>query len=306
MLGLCIRCGLLLTLGCLQVSGAQEPSGKPEVPTPKTVQSSIPLPKYSPADSEPKKPGREPETVADLSALATSVAKYISVAGRQPKSCTVLVTDFTLPDGNTSAYGMQLADTLSRELTNKEYKLGVIDRRLLQTLLAKERVPAQSQHRAIIHWISDELDARFVVFGTTEKAGDGLVRLSGQLIDTNSKDWPVYSAIVNLGPLSSAEDLEPIEPFAPLPALTTSSSGEKLERAGINGTTMPSCTYIPNPPYSEEAMKLKISGSVTTEAVVPKRACLETMPPIGVDSLSCHPAESQTANTNSSWSWRSL
>ena len=91
MLGLCIRCGLLLTLGCLQVSGAQEPSGKPEVPTPKTVQSSIPLPKYSPADSEPKKPGREPETVADLSALATSVAKYISVAGRQPKSCTVLL-----------------------------------------------------------------------------------------------------------------------------------------------------------------------------------------------------------------------
>lgn len=78
----------------------------------------------------------------------------------------------------------------------------------------------------------------------------------------------IYSAIVNLVPLSSAEDLEPIEPFAPLPTITTSSSSEKLERVGVNGTTMPTCTYMSNPPYSEEARKLKISGSVTAEAVV--------------------------------------
>ncbi|HXY00560.1 MAG TPA: hypothetical protein VEI54_06540, partial [Candidatus Limnocylindrales bacterium] len=168
MLGMCVSYGLLLTMGFLQASQAQESSGKPEAPTPKTVQSPIALPKYSSADSASKKTDREPETVADLSALATSVATYISGMGCQPKSCTVLVTDFTLPDGNTSVYGVQLADTLSRELASKEYKLRVIDRRVLRTFLAKERVPAQSEHRAVIRWISDSLDARFIVFGTTE------------------------------------------------------------------------------------------------------------------------------------------
>jgi hypothetical protein len=246
MFGPFLSCGLLLTLGFLQVCQAQEPSGKPEAPTPKTIQSPIPLPKYSSAGAASKKLAPEPEIVADLPALATSIATYISVAGCQPKTCAVLVTNFTLPDSNISAYGMQLADTLSRELTSKEYKLQVIDRRLLQSFLAKERVPAQSDHRAVISWIADALDARFMVFGTTEKFDNGLVSLSSRLIDTASKDWSGYNVIVNLGPLTSGENLEPVEPFAPLPTITTSSSGETLERAGVNGTTMPSCTY-----YSE-------------------------------------------------------
>jgi len=169
MFGICVRCALLLTLVGLQFSHTQEPSGRPDMPAPKTVQPSIPLPKYSPANSESKKPDREPESVADLPALAKSVAEYISVAGCQPTSCTILVTDFILPDGNTSAYGIQLADTLSNELTNKQYKLQVIERTRLHTFLAKERVLVQSEHRAIIRWISDGLDARFIVIGTTEK-----------------------------------------------------------------------------------------------------------------------------------------
>ena len=273
-LRLCLSCGLLLTLSSLQISHAQESSGKPEAPTPKAVQSPIPLPKYSPAGSASKKPGRKPETVEDLSALATSVAEYIFITGCQPESCTVLVTDFTLPDGNSSAYGMQLADTLSRELTSKEYTLRVIDRRLLQTLLAKERVPAQWE---LSRWISDALDARFIVFGTTQKVENGLVSLSSQLIDTDSKELRVYSAIVNLGPLDSAQDLEPVDPFPILPAITTSSSGQKVERPGVNGTTNPSCTYMPNPPYSEGARKLKINGSVTVEGVINSQGRLENL-----------------------------
>lgn len=274
--GLCVRCGLLVAL-CLQLSHAQESSSKPEAPTPKTVQPPILLPKYSPAGSASKNSGREPETVPDLSALAASIAVHVSGTGCQPKICTVLVTNFTLPDGDTTAYGMQLADALSRELTSKEYELRVIDRRLLQSFLAKERVPAQPEHRAVIHWISDELDARFIVFGTTEKANNGVVSLSGQLIDTKSKEWRVYRAVVNLGPPNSAEDLAPVDPSGPLPPITTSSSGEKVERMGVNGTTIPSCTYMPNPPYSEDARKLKLSGSATVEGVIDSQGRLENI-----------------------------
>ena len=39
-------------------------------------------------------------------------------------------------------------------------------------------------------------------------------------------------------------------------------------RAGVNGVGMPSCFYMPNPPYSEEARKAKYSGTVLVEAIV--------------------------------------
>jgi TonB family protein len=272
-----VSCGLLLTLGFLQVTQAQEPSGKPEAPTPKAIQAPIPLPKNSPASGPSEKPAPLPETVADLPALAASIAAHTVPADCKPKSCTVLVTDFIFPDGNTSVYGMRLADTLSQGLTSKEYNLRVIDRSLLQNFLAKERVPAEPAHRAVINWISDALDARFVVFGTTERIDNGFVRLSSQLIDTDSKDWRVYTAIVNLGPLNSGENLEPVDPFGPLPEITTSFSGETVERMGVNGTTIPSCTYMPNPIYSDGARKLKLNGTVTAEAVINSEGKLESI-----------------------------
>ena len=39
-------------------------------------------------------------------------------------------------------------------------------------------------------------------------------------------------------------------------------------RAGVNGVGLPSCFYMPNPPYSEEARKAKYSGTVLVEAIV--------------------------------------
>jgi TonB family protein len=129
----------------------------------------------------------------------------------------------------------------------------------------------------VINWISDALDARFVVFGATERVDNGFVRLSSQLVDTGSKEWPVYTALVNLGPLDSGESLEPVDPFGPLPEITTSFSGETVQRAGVNGTTIPSCTYMPNPPYSDGARKLKLNGTVTAEAVINSEGKLESI-----------------------------
>jgi hypothetical protein len=132
---------LLLTLGFLQFSQAQETSSKPEAPTPKKIEAPIPRPHNSSAHAPSEKPITEPETVAHLSAFATSVAAYTSAAGWHAKSCTILVTNFTLPDGNTSAYGMEVADQLSSTLAGKEYQLKVIDRALLQSFLARMASP---------------------------------------------------------------------------------------------------------------------------------------------------------------------
>lgn len=272
-----LSCGFLLTLGFLQVTQAQEPSGKPEAPTPKVIQVPSPLSKDASAREPSGKPVPLPETVADMPALAASIAAHTVAADCKSKNCSVLVTDFILPDGNTSSYGIRLADALSRELASDEYKLQVIDRSQLQKFLAKERVPPEPDHRAVVSWISEALDARFVVFATTERAENGFVRLSSQLVDTHSKDWRIYAALVNLGPLNSGESLEPVDPCGPLPEITTSFSGQTIERVGDNGTTVPSCTYMPNPPYTEGARKLKLSGTVTAEAVINSEGKLENI-----------------------------
>lgn len=39
-------------------------------------------------------------------------------------------------------------------------------------------------------------------------------------------------------------------------------------RAGVGGVGMPSCYFMPNPPYSDEARKAKYSGTVLVEAIV--------------------------------------
>jgi TonB family protein len=266
-----------LTLGFLQFSQAQETSTKPDSPTPKKIEAPIPLRENPSSRARSEKPTKEPETVADLQVLAALIATHASATDCPPKSCNILVMNFALPDGNTSAFGIQLADKLSTELANKDYNFKVIDRTLLQSFLAKDRIPSQSINRTVIHSIAEELDPRFMVFGTIEKFENGLGRLSSQVIDVASKDWDGYYVNVNLGPLSSGESFEPVDPFPPLPPILSSTSGEKLQRVEVDGAVSSSCFYMPNPPYSEGARKLKLSGSVTAEAVVNTKGELENM-----------------------------
>jgi len=147
---------------------AQEPSGKPEVPTPKTGQVAIPLP-TKPAAPPPAKSASEVATLKNLQALATEFLKYAAVVSCPKKDCTILVTNFVLPDGNTSPYGMQLADELSKELAGQNNKIQVLDRGLLQDLLTKDRVPAKSINEGVARSIAVALNATFVVLGTTKK-----------------------------------------------------------------------------------------------------------------------------------------
>jgi TonB family protein len=45
-------------------------------------------------------------------------------------------------------------------------------------------------------------------------------------------------------------------------------TGGGVFRAGVNGVGTPTCFYMPNPPYSEEARKAKYSGTVLVEAII--------------------------------------
>ena len=110
---------------------------------------------------------------------------------RMHHSCT----NFVLPDGNTSPYGMQLADELSKELASQNHKIQVIDRGLLQDFLAKDRVPAKSMNAGVVHSIASALKARFVVLGTTKRTNDDVVQLSTRLFDVADKNGSGYVRI---------------------------------------------------------------------------------------------------------------
>jgi periplasmic protein TonB len=75
-------------------------------------------------------------------------------------------------------------------------------------------------------------------------------------------------------------------------------TGGGMFHAGVNGVGMPSCFYMPSPPYSEEARKAKYSGVVMVEAVVNLDGHLSNMrviksPGLGLDD--------NTINTMKTW-----
>jgi hypothetical protein len=95
-------CGLFLGFLFIAPVAAQEPGSKPEAPTPKTRQVTIPLPTKTAATPPPAKSVSEADTLKDLQALATEFLKYAAVVSCPKQDCTILVTNFVLPGGNTS------------------------------------------------------------------------------------------------------------------------------------------------------------------------------------------------------------
>ena len=126
--------------------------------------------------------------------------------------------------------------------------------------------------------IAHELNATFVVVGTTTKTEDDGVQLSARLLDTANvadKDWSGTGAVINLHAPKSVADLSPLEPFSFLPSITTSATGEKVYWPEIDGVSKPSCYYMPNPPFSEGARKSKVNGTIAVEAVINSMGRLE-------------------------------
>jgi hypothetical protein len=227
-------------------SQAQVPSKLPETPAAKVAQPANPL---SPASLASLKPPREPEpdTLPDLPALASEIAKYIAAKNCLPNHCSVLVTNFLLPDGDTSRYGIQLADGLSQDLASQGHNIQAIDRGLLQDLLIKDRVPGKFIEGTGARLFALKLKSTFFVVGDTQPQNDGTVLLSATLLDSADKDWRGYTALVNLPAPRSPADLAPSEPFPDLPPITTTDSGETVVLHGAPSQHVSTRRILPIP-----------------------------------------------------------
>lgn len=253
------RTVLLASLFLLPLAAQEPVSGKPDATMPKASQRVI------------------PETAPDLQLLALEFLDYANVKSGSEQDCKIVVTNFALPDGYTSHYGMQLADKLSTEMASQQPNCEVVERRLLQDLLRKDRIPAKSIDAAVARSIASALKARFVVLGTTTKTDGDLIQLSADLVDLADKDWNGYSVAVDLSAPKASDAMLPSEPFGPLEPITSAGNGDNVFRAGVDGVSIPRCTYMPNPDYSEEARKLRVNGAITAEAVVTAEGRVENV-----------------------------
>jgi hypothetical protein len=66
----------------------------------------------------------------------------------------------------------------------------------------------------------------------------------------------------------SPGDLQAPEPFGPRETPKTTKGGAAVYRAGVAGVDAPSCSYMPNPPYTEAANEANIDGVILMDAIV--------------------------------------
>jgi hypothetical protein len=77
-------------------------------------------------------------TSAQMEQLLSVASQFLGnkdKLGCNPDACKILVTDFVLPDGRTSALGIQSTEMLSVALSKESKSLIVLNRSLVQDFL---------------------------------------------------------------------------------------------------------------------------------------------------------------------------
>ena len=204
----------------------------------------------------------------DLHSFASRLLQSADAADCHKNDCKLLVSNFLLPSEHGSFYGRQLADDLAHQLQTQEPAIIVIDRTLFYAYLETVRIPAEDSSDNMIRAIGADLQATTVLVGTTTRLDDDIVELAVRLLSVADKRHTTAPIRAKLLAPKTSVDLSPSEPFAALPPITQTSTGDPVFAPGRNGASLPSCSYMPNPPYSDGAHKAGISGVIKVEAIV--------------------------------------
>lgn len=206
---------------------------------------------------------------AEAESLAGRILKRADKAKCHPNSCIILVANFTTPSGSTSRLGIQLADSISAELQAQGGGIQTVDRSRFEDYLVREHIPSSAlKDREAARWLATEFQASVVLIGNIEQLGDRFNLLTELLNVSNDKVGPqeaVWIAIPD--PQQAFITFEPYDAERPRAKVTPDHSST-LARAGVNGTSIPACTYCPPPMYSSAARKAKFVGTVVLEVTV--------------------------------------
>lgn len=296
--------GTILASGILAVSViGSSCAQQPEAGATETNKSDAILPGGFPV---PAKSSAQPE-IEQLSAFASRLLQYADSVGCRKHDCQILITDFVSPEGNTSLYGKRIADELAAAFARQQNKIHVIDRSLLQpplTKLREDRVPGSVQHSvAVTRWLGHELGATVVLIGEFEKSRADTIQVTARLQSVKDKQLASPSPEATLPLPPSTEELSPTDSPSPAPQIKDTNSGERLYQAGLKGLTPPACFYMPNPPYSDEARKFNLSGTILIQGIIEADGSLKPVQiirglPFGLNETSiktmrgwkCHPS----------------
>ncbi len=265
--------GLLAFLGATPAYAQQSGQSNPQAVNADATRS----------DSSPVLTKNVPQQeLPSVSVFASRLAEILgSVKCHDKRDCTILVADFVSPEGYTSSYGVHLADELSAELARQKSGIPVTNRGLLGrhlSVLREERVPADLQRSpSVMRWLGKQLNASVVLVGEIEGHTSSTVQLSAHFLSVEDPKLKSPTAGVALPLPASLAELSASDPLPALPLQPETVNGERVYRAGAQGVGMPKCYYTPNPPYTDEARKFRLSGTVLLLALVEANGSLKPL-----------------------------
>jgi hypothetical protein len=209
-------------------------------------------------------------TSAQTEQLLSVVSQFLAnkeKLGCNPDTCKILVTDFVLPDGRNSPFGIQSAEMLSVALSKGNKSLIVLDRSLVQDFLQEERIPSRFVNQiGVARWLAKKLNADVVVTGELTKKGKKEIDLTTHFVGAKGETQNPLKLVAKFR--DDDLDLSPTDTLRPLPPLEDTINGERVYQAGVRGVGFPMCFYMPNPPYTEDAREAQFIGAVMVEALV--------------------------------------
>jgi len=213
--------------------------------------------------------------------LSARVLKHVDSVGCK-KGCTILVANFAAETGSTSNVGIQLADEFSAQLAAQATgAIQIANRERLHQYLERERIASKLlEDDNAARWLATENGATVVLIGYLQVS---LTRatLHVQLLDTHDfakrnirgnpyVDEETFTDMANFVETDSAE------PFGPLPNFEL--PGETVFKS--SASVVPSCTFRPDPPYTDFARAAKFRGSVIMEIIISKDAQIVAVRPV--------------------------
>ncbi len=206
-----------------------------------------------------------PQQQSQVHDLAARVFQHADKAGCKKNRCTILVVNFAGSTGSTSILGMQLADAVSAQMSAQSNGIRIADRGRLQSYLEKERIPSNLlEEDNAGRWLAMENAANAVLVGYVKEEQSG-IHLRVQLLDAhellgkgNGKEGPIEDlSFANL-----SGDLDPAEPFGPLPKSDVDYQAMKDASSKGVATTPPRGLRTPTPQYTDAARTAKFKGNL--------------------------------------------
>jgi hypothetical protein len=199
-----------------------------------------------------------------LDALSDQVATGIQREKNSSVFPKVVVVDFPNPASGIDALSAYLADQLSASLENRLPAGTIIPRKKLVEFLQAYRLsPLDLQSVFIAYWAADNLGANEIRYGEMSPT-DSVVGLHLKLLRIatakEAANWQVALSITEEILARKGKALDLLEARDALKLALHCNSLASSKAFIKSGGTLPKMIHWPNPPYSEEARKKKLSA----------------------------------------------